>query len=179
MYDDQFFLDVPLEETQEVELLEQALKKAFKIRSNSAVGSNYQEKTFSSSIARNAPAVNDSDKRNPKKSPLTFEVKGSCQRGEQLKRIAACGDSAARQDLGKTVPSSRLTIKGKQSGIKPFLTQKTTRVNVHIKPCQMTRSSLEPDRGVKNASASSSEEKTSSDQQIKMQSVASSPKEQW
>ncbi|GAA6090787.1 tubulin epsilon and delta complex protein 2 [Tachysurus ichikawai] len=171
--------DVPLEETQEVELLEQALKKAFKIRSNSAVGSNYQEKTFSSSIARNAPAVNDSDKRNPKKSPLTFEVKGSCQRGEQLKRIAACGDSAARQDLGKTVPSSRLTIKGKQSGIKPFLTQKTTRVNVHIKPCQMTRSSLEPDRGVKNASASSSEEKTSSDQQIKMQSVASSPKEQW
>ncbi|XP_026997198.2 tubulin epsilon and delta complex protein 2 [Tachysurus fulvidraco] len=171
--------DVPLEERQEVELLEQALKKAFKIRSSSAVSAIYQEKTFSSSIARNAPAVNDSDKRNPQKSSLTFEVKGSWQRGEQLKRIAARGDSAARQDVGKTVPLSQPTIKGKQSGIKPFLTQKTTRVNVQIKPCQMTRSSLEPDRGVKNAGVSSTEERTSSDQQIKMQSVASSPKEQW
>ncbi|KAG7335153.1 hypothetical protein KOW79_001749 [Hemibagrus wyckioides] len=170
--------DIPLKERQEVELLEQVLKKALKIRSSSAVGSNYQEKACSSGSARNAPAVNDSDKRNPQKSLLSFEAKGSCQRAGHLKSTAGCGDSGTRKVLGKRVPSSRSAIKGKQSGIKPFMTQKTTEVNLQIKSSQMTRSSLEPDRA-KKVGLSSSEERTSSDQKIKMQSEESATKEHW
>ncbi|KAK3520319.1 hypothetical protein QTP70_021353 [Hemibagrus guttatus] len=170
--------DIPLKERQEVELLEQVLKKALKIRSSSAVGSSYQEKPCSSGSARNAPVVKDSDKRNSQKSSLSFEVKGSCQRAGHLKSTAGCGDSGTRQVLGKRVPSTRSAIKGKQSGIKPFMTQTTTEVNVQIKPCRMTRSSLEPD-SVKNVGVSSSEERTSSDQEINMQSEESATKELW
>lgn len=168
-----------MKERQEVELLEQVLKKALKIRSSSAAGSNYQGKACSSGSARNAPAVIDSDKRNPQKSLLSFEAKGSCQRAGHLKSTAGCGDGGTRKVLGKRVPSSQSAIKGKQSGMKPFMTQKTTEVNLPIKSSQMTRSSLEPDRGVKKVGLSSSEGRTSSDQKIKMQSEESATKEHW
>ncbi|XP_017315083.1 uncharacterized protein LOC108259859 isoform X1 [Ictalurus punctatus] len=167
--------DIPLTERQEVELLEKALKKALKIRSSSAVGSNYQEKPRSSGSNSKAPAVKDGDKiRNPQTSSLSSsEVKGTRQRAGQL-------NSFARQVVVKAVPLSRPTIKGKQSGMKPLLTQKTTGVDVQIKPCEMTSCSLDSDRGMMSVGLSSTEERTSrSGQELKTQTEASAPKEQW
>ncbi|KAB5554094.1 hypothetical protein PHYPO_G00046230 [Pangasianodon hypophthalmus] len=173
--------DIPLKERQEVELLEHVLKKALKIRSSSAVDLNYQEKSRSSGSASKAPAVKDGDKRNQQKSSLSSsEVKGNRQHAGQLKSTAGHGAVATRQVLDKTGPSSRPTIKGKQLAMKAFSTQKTTGVSVQIKPCQITSCSLESDRGVMSVGLSSSEERTSrSDQELKTQSEASAPKEQW
>ncbi|KAF4092598.1 hypothetical protein AMELA_G00022780 [Ameiurus melas] len=167
--------DIPLKERREVELLEQALKKALKIRSSSAVGSNYQERPRSSGSNCKAPAVKYGDEiRNPQKSSLSSsEVKGNRQCAGQL-------NSFARQVVVKTVPLSRPTIKRKQSGMKPLLTQKTTGVDVQKRPYEMTSCSLDLDRGMMRVGLSSTEERSSrSGQELKMQSEASAPKEQW
>lgn len=163
------FLDISLRERQEVELLEQVLKKALKIRSRSAVETNYQEKPCSSGSTCKASAAKG-DKRNPQKSSLSSEVKGSHQRAGQLKSTAGRGDVATRQVLVKTVPSAQHTIKGKQSDMKHFSTKKSIGVDVQIKPCQMTSYSLESDRGMMTSH---------SDQELIVQSEASAPKEHW
>lgn len=176
-----FFLDIPLKERREVELLEQVLKKASKIRSSSAVSSSYREKTISSVSTSKAPAVKTDDKRNPQKSSLSSsEVKGSRQLAGQLKSTAGCGDVTTRQILGKTGQSSQPATKGKQSGMKPFSAQKSTRASVQIKPRQMANISLEPDRGMMNISLLTSEEGTChSGQELKKQSEGSGPKGHW
>lgn len=168
------FLDIPLKERQEVELLEQVLKKALKIRSSSAVSSNYPEKPPSCGNTTKAPVGKDSDKRNPQKSALlSSELKGSRQRAGQLKSTAGNGDVATRQGLVKTGRSSQPTIKVKQSGRKPFPTQKSTGTDV-------TSCSLQSDKGMKSTGLSSSEGRTfPSDQELKPQSEASAPKEHW
>ncbi|KAI5619042.1 hypothetical protein C0J50_21073 [Silurus asotus] len=89
---------IPLKERQELELLEQVLKKALKIRSSSAVSLNYQENPCSSGSVDKAPAVKGHDKINSQKHLLlSSELKGSHQHEGQLKSTAGCGNVATRQ----------------------------------------------------------------------------------
>ncbi|KAI5097558.1 transmembrane protein 100-like [Silurus meridionalis] len=107
---------IPLKDRQELELLEQVLKKALKIRSSSAVILNYQENPCSSGSVDKAPAVKGRDKRNCQKSSLlSSELKGSHQHEGQLKSTAGCGNDATCQVPVKTGRSSRLTVRGKHS----------------------------------------------------------------
>lgn len=181
MYDNHLlfsFLDIPVKERQEVELLEQVLKKALKIRSSSAVDLNYHEKTPSSDSASKASADKDGDYRNSQKSSfLSSGVKGS--RAVQYKSTSGRGDVAARQGRVKTGGLSQPTTKGKQSDRKPFSTQKTTRANAQIKPCQINNCALESERGMPSISLSSEERMSRSAQELKTQSETSAPEEQW
>lgn len=165
-----------MKERQEVELLEQVLEKALKVRSSSVVGSKYQEKPFSKGSASKAIAVKDRDKRNPQK--LSSEVKESRQGAGQLKITDGHGGGATRRVSGKTGPSSQPTVKVKQLGTN--LTQKTTGTYVQRKPFQINSCSLESDRVMKHIGLSSSEKGTSHlDQERKIQCEASAPEEQW
>lgn len=172
-----FLLDIPLKERQEVELLEQVLKKALKIRSHSAVGINYQENTCSSGRASKVPAVKDGDKKTPQKSSSSScKVKGCFQHTRHLKSTAGCGDVATCQVLVKTRQSPQPLSKGKQSGMKPYFIPKK-KATVQIKTLQKT-CFLESDRGM--MSGLFLEERTShSHRELTTQSEASAPKEQW
>ncbi|KAF7698249.1 uncharacterized protein LOC124396695 [Silurus meridionalis] len=172
---------IPLKDRQELELLEQVLKKALKIRSSSAVILNYQENPCSSGSVDKAPAVKGRDKRNCQKSSLlSSELKGSHQHEGQLKSTAGCGNDATCQVPVKTGPSSRLTVRGKHSGKKPVSTQKTTTGSVQTRSCQVTSCSRGSDRGMLSVGSSSLEERTSqTNQESEMQSKALAPKEQW
>ncbi|XP_060757394.1 uncharacterized protein LOC132868494 isoform X2 [Neoarius graeffei] len=161
--------DISLKERQEVELLEQALKKAWKIRSSFAVEANSHEKPCSSGSTCKASAVKG-DKRNPQKSSSPSEVKGSRQCVGLLKSTTGRGDVATRQVLDKMVPSAQHAIRGKQSDMKRFSMKKSIGVDVEIKPCHMTSYSPELDRRMMTSH---------SDQELIVQSEASAPKEHW
>ncbi|XP_036445878.1 uncharacterized protein LOC118821396 [Colossoma macropomum] len=169
--------DMLLKDQQEIELLEQVLKRALKIRSGSAVprdlGADLHEKKQSKTSHSKVPiknTVKDADKIKTQTLSSSTEVQGrGHQRGGSLKGVAVCGPVPVKPVLVKRGPSPQATTRGKLLVTKPAPAQVLEDQKRSCQPATHSKDSYrEMIVGV-----------PSEDKELKTSSQMSSPKEQW
>ncbi|XP_017560913.1 uncharacterized protein LOC108431931 [Pygocentrus nattereri] len=166
--------DMLLKDQQEIELLEQVLKRAEEVRSSASVpkdfGADLCKKKQSKTSHSKVPIKNtfkDADKIKTQKVSSSTELQGrGHQRGGSLKGVAVCGPINVNHILVKRRPSPQATTRGKLV---------TTPAPVQIledqkKPATHSKDSC---RGVMIVGA------PSEDKELTTSSQVSSPKEQW
>ncbi|XP_026864891.2 tubulin epsilon and delta complex protein 2 [Electrophorus electricus] len=178
--------DIPLQEKQEIELLEQVLKKALKVRCSSAVtrdsGADGQKQHHaglkgSCTTARKV-SVNDVDERKPQKSS-SCKVQESChQYGASFKNIAVKGAVCKRPALVKRGASARLAAKGKRLPTTSASAQ-ASGVDAQNKSCKSRSRDSVMEKVTLNPP--SHEQRTSllDKRELKTRRPMSCPKEQW
>ncbi|KAL7861038.1 hypothetical protein AOLI_G00173870 [Acnodon oligacanthus] len=166
--------DILLKDQQEIELLEQVLKRALKVRSSAAVpkdlGADLHEKKQSKTSHSKVTIKNtfkDADKIKAQKLSST-ELQGrGHQRGECLKGVAVGGPAHVNHILVKRRPSPQATTRGKLLVTKPAPAQI---LEDQKKPATHSKDSY---RGMMIVGA------PSEDNELKTSSRVSSPKAQW